>query len=318
MRESAVSTKFRDRSRPRRISAAIRVVGLCLFALYLIRGPIGVDAIVDQLRELRPEIWLLACGCNLVPPLVIALRLKCLLRMTGHEVPYFELAPDSLRAAALNTVALMGTGDLYRVNRLHALGVPLSTGGALAVLDRLFGIAALVAMVLVFQVTGLGRTLDGTRAGIGFALLFLAALLVALAVMRIRIDGWVGERLAPLRDLLSMRPLPWRPLAEATALSFAACAAWIFCVYLLGQGLGLSIPIVAYIEAAPLVALATFLPITIGGVGLREAGYVLLLGSYGVSPSAAISLGVAQYSTFLAIAVLGGLFFAVPARAIAR
>ncbi|MCA9583074.1 MAG: flippase-like domain-containing protein, partial [Myxococcales bacterium] len=54
------------------------------------------------------------------------------------------------------------------------------------------------------------------------------------------------------------------------------------------------------------VTIATLLPITIGGAGVREMGYVLLLGPHGVSQDSAIALGILQYSAFVGIALLGG------------
>jgi hypothetical protein len=68
MGELGVPTTFHERSGAWRIRGAIRVVGLCLFTLYLVRGPTGIEATVDQLRGLPPAIWLLACGSNLIPP----------------------------------------------------------------------------------------------------------------------------------------------------------------------------------------------------------------------------------------------------------
>jgi uncharacterized membrane protein YbhN (UPF0104 family) len=315
MGELGVLTTFHERSGAWRIRGAIRVVGLCLFTLYLVRGPTSIEATVDQLRGLPPAIWLLACGCNLIPPLAIAFRLKCLLRGAHHDVAYLSLARDSLRSTALNTVALMGTGDLYRLNRLRIYGVPLTTGSALAVLDRLFGIGALVAIVVALQAAGLGHTFDEVDSGLGvLALLCFVLLFTGFVALLSRPDGWMCKRLTSFGAIFGARGLSLPLFAAATAISFVACAAWVLCVYFLGQGLGLSIPLLAYFEAAPLVALATFIPITIGGVGLREAGYVLLLGSYGVSPSTCIALGIAQYSTFLGIAALGGLLFGLPDR----
>jgi len=315
MGELGVPVTFHHQPRSWRTRGAIRIVGLCLFVLYLVRGPTGIEATVDQLRGLPPAAWLLACGCNLISPLAIAFRLKCLLRGAHHDVAYLPLARDSLRSTALNTVTLMGTGDLYRLNRMRSYGVPLATASALAVLDRLFGIGALVATVVALQAAGVGRTFDGVTSDLGFlVLLCLGALLTGFAALLIRRDGWMRERLMSFVTLFDARGSSLPLLAATTGTSFIACGAWVLCVYFLGEGLGLSIPLLAYFEAAPLVALATFIPITIGGVGLREAGYILLLGSYGVSPSACIALGIAQYSTFLGIAALGALLFALPDR----
>jgi hypothetical protein len=56
------------------------------------------------------------------------------------------------------------------------------------------------------------------------------------------------------------------------------------------------------------------LPISIGGIGVREAGYALLLGPYGVSPGEAVALGLLQYGGYLVVAAIGGVLLVVERR----
>ncbi|MEM9174827.1 MAG: lysylphosphatidylglycerol synthase transmembrane domain-containing protein [Myxococcota bacterium] len=306
MAEPGAATAFRDGPPARWAPPAIRIAGLACFVLYSFIGPLDVQTTIEALRGLDPGSWLLAFGFNLAPPLLIALRLKGLLADRGYAVGYGVLARDALRSLALNTVAIMGVGDLYRVNRLRVAGVPIGVGGATALVDRLFGIGTLVVLAGLFQAVGLGSAVDG----VGVA---IAAFAVVVAVVFVRFARSADGRLA---SLLRVPPPSGAVFLRSVGLSGLTVVAWIVSVACLGEGLALGVPLAAYFAAAPLVALASFLPITVGGVGLREAGYVLLLAAFGASPEACVALGLAQYSTLLGVASVGGLFFLRPDREI--
>jgi hypothetical protein len=81
---------------------------------------------------------------------------------------------------------------------------------------------------------------------------------------------------------------------------------WVMSVSFLARSLSLGVGFDVLFFVAPLVALATLLPISVGGIGIREAGYALLLAPYGVSAGDAVALGLLQYGTFLVVAGLGG------------
>lgn len=55
----------------------------------------------------------------------------------------------------------------------------------------------------------------------------------------------------------------------------------------------------------PIAGLMAVLPISIGGLGVREVSYVYILGFYGVDKGAAIGLGLLQYSFYVGLSVLG-------------
>jgi hypothetical protein len=56
------------------------------------------------------------------------------------------------------------------------------------------------------------------------------------------------------------------------------------------------------------------LPITVGGLGVREGAFVLFLHPMGVSTNQAIALGVLVYAVNLTVSLLGAPAFAVGTR----
>ena len=75
------------------------------------------------------------------------------------------------------------------------------------------------------------------------------------------------------------------------------------CQWMLAQGLGVDASLWLFLLAVPITNVFASLPVTLGGLGIRETAYLLLLGSAGVSHDDAIALGLLWFAT----AMLGGL-----------
>ena len=63
----------------------------------------------------------------------------------------------------------------------------------------------------------------------------------------------------------------------------------IIVVYLLSRALGLEIDFAAFLIFVPLTSAIAKIPVTFGGLGLREGSYVLLFGYIGVAPSQSVA-----------------------------
>jgi len=77
-------------------------------------------------------------------------------------------------------------------------------------------------------------------------------------------------------------------------------------VWMLGQALGVAASLWAYAAVVPLVTLLTLLPVSVNGVGVREAFLVLLLGPAGVAEAQAVTLGLLWLTMLSAASLLGG------------
>lgn len=100
---------------------------------------------------------------------------------------------------------------------------------------------------------------------------------------------------------------PWRLHLTVVSLSVTRILIWALALYLLAAGLalGLSPATVLWVQAA--TAVMTLLPISIGGLGVREAIYVTLLQPYGVAAVMAVALGLLQFAVSVLNGAVGGL-----------
>jgi hypothetical protein len=92
----------------------------------------------------------------------------------------------------------------------------------------------------------------------------------------------------------------------------AALVSWIvvfFQFFLLALALSITLPFVSFALVLPVVLLVEALPVSVGGLGTREAASVVMLGLLGVGAPAAISFSLAMLLFNLVQAAGGFLLF---------
>jgi uncharacterized membrane protein YbhN (UPF0104 family) len=88
----------------------------------------------------------------------------------------------------------------------------------------------------------------------------------------------------------------------------------VLAAWMAAEALGIDIGLAALFAFFPAVAIAQVLPITFGGLGVREGALVLFLHPFGVTHGQAIALGLLFYAMNLVVSLLGAPTFAVGAR----
>jgi uncharacterized membrane protein YbhN (UPF0104 family) len=80
---------------------------------------------------------------------------------------------------------------------------------------------------------------------------------------------------------------------------------------LLGRALGLEIPLGTYVLASTLVAIVAMAPISINGLGTRDAAYVYFLGLAQVPQEAGLAFALSWLALILVSGAIGGLVFSL-------
>ena len=50
------------------------------------------------------------------------------------------------------------------------------------------------------------------------------------------------------------------------------------------------------------------IPVSVAGLGIREASYAVLLSNYGISPEQAISYSITIFAVFIIVGLVGGIY----------
>ena len=214
-------------------------------------------------------------------------------------------------------------GDVVRVSRLAAETGRSPEAFASVVLERLTGWIVLPALTF----TGLALNPPFRRYGSATALAAGTAVLTLVAlgtVLFIAGHPEVGRRLEDKEG--------WRRFIGAVhtgvdrfrrrpAQSLGVLAAGVgyqlsvmVSVFLLVKALDLPVGFTGVLAFFPAVAILQALPLTIGGLGVREGALYLFLRPMGVAAEQAVALGVLFYGLNLVISLLGAPAFAAGAR----
>jgi hypothetical protein len=85
----------------------------------------------------------------------------------------------------------------------------------------------------------------------------------------------------------------------------------IFIHYVLSIALNWGIPFHAFLCTVPVITIISMLPVSFGGLGVREGAAVLLFSHYGISAASAISLSLLSYSISLIAGAIGGILYPI-------
>jgi uncharacterized membrane protein YbhN (UPF0104 family) len=144
-------------------------------------------------------------------------------------------------------------------------------------------------------------------------------LAVALVLQRTWIERWgrrlgldrVIGRVKILRELYeSLHLYGPGPLLRASAASVVWNVMLILGYYLLGQAVGIDLRLWYYFLLVPIISVLLTLP-SVGGLGVREGGTILLFTQAGASEVQAAALAGAYLLTNWATALIGGILYIV-------
>lgn len=306
----------------KRLGFALRLA-FTLAALWGCLALIELEHLLAALDGLSLAVFLLAAAINalgtiLIPAAITKLALKIeRIALTLRELVAINLAVRfyvlALPRAAATAVrwwrySRAGRGD-------DAL--------ALMIFERVVQLLVLTfaaTLFLALDRARLGET--GLALGVVAALAFLATAGLFAAFLSPAVFGLAQRLLRPFERLLPAFIAPKAAkLAQAIArfrgidrasvlavvgLSLLGFAAFVVSPFLLAQDLGLDVSIYAMAWIRSLVFLLTLIPITVGGIGVREAAFVGFLQLYGVPAAEALAFSFVVLAIQLAIGALGG------------
>ena len=211
-------------------------------------------------------------------------------------------------------------GDVYRVWDVSRRSRTVVGSGAAVVVERVTGIVVLFFFALVASVFRLEMASRIQLVWVALALgaVSLAGLALFLSPLAKRFEprqpaaGLLRRAVAKIFEfraaVLEYRRCP-RPFFRAMAWAFILQVNVIFYFYLIGRALHLDIGFLDYFIFIPIVLLVQILPVTINGLGLREAAYVAIFAFYGVPAGAAVSYSLLDAASRLLLGIAGGLVY---------
>jgi len=297
----------------------LRLIGVFLLGVLLWRLDFKELKRVLQ----RTDWFLLVMAILLNLPMVFLKSLRWQKLMRTQEIRYpivkaYAAYWSSIFVGFLTPGRLGELVKTFHVSR--DCGVSIGLGLASALVDRLFDLYALLTVggIALFSLNA------GQSVSTGLLLIPLMLLLISpLALLlhdtlfeHLRVWGhrvhWLRQFVASESWLSELRSglQQLSPLCLTTAIGMTILAHMVFFgqCYLLAMALRLSTGFLPISYAVALGSLVTLLPISISGLGTREAAIVAYLGTVGVPEEMALSFSILVFATFY---IAGGLMGAI-------
>lgn len=294
------------------LSLALRVGGSAL-ALLILFHFLPLAEVWRTLRRLPPHLWLLLILTYLCAHLVAVTKWRMLVNLAGARLTFHE-AVRCYFSGLFSTLLLPSIvgGDVVRAALAFRIGQSKAAIVLGGLTDRILDFAALVLLAALGVLLAPG-TLPAEARRIfvtgGISLLIVAALITPIIVWfpARRISFALRRRAVRLRRAArSMRAKP-QYVAIALCLGLFAQGSFIWLTSRAADATGLHLLFRAWLFAWPLAKFCAVIPITQGGIGVREAALVVLLVPFGAPPVETAAVGLAWEVVIICGGLIAGL-----------
>lgn len=303
-------------------SVAVRaVLGLLLLGTLL--WLVGPASLVEQLGNVSVGYIALAFAAQAATKVFWAMRWQEILRVGGIDKSLPDLIGLVLVGMFFNNFlpSAMG-GDIVRgYYSSGGKGTAAAAYGAVLV-ERLTGFAALAALcalsLLVAELVGI----DQLSPPLVVSTLLVCAGIMAGCALMFLWTGWSDLLLRVFRDrpkavsvitglgnALQFMRRPGCRIWRVVALSLLVQIAAILFFLWTARAVGIGLSSVSFFIVVPLAVIASMVPISLNGLGLREGAFVGLLQAFGVAATVAGAFAVLARLIDFVVAACGGLVF---------
>lgn len=285
---------------------------LLLVGALLVFG-VDIGQFYQGLATIHPGWLLISIGLFFPAQLLAAYRWHYMLKACGRQQPYSQVLHHHL-LGQLSALFLPGqfSGDLVRMVVISRGQEAKGTLIASVVLDKL---ALLGAVALTALVGGLAAPMWRNNLllhGVSSVMVFgaVAGMYILMAQQPLLLALWNRIRRFPLpaglyrrsEALLSVVQMPGRsfvPLVTGLGLAVLLILVNALGSYTLLLAMQISIGFWDWLVIGAIIIIVQLAPITIGGLGIREGAFSVLLLRYGIRPETATLFSLIGFATMI-------------------
>jgi uncharacterized membrane protein YbhN (UPF0104 family) len=271
-----------------RLFSVVRVVVTLAIVVGLI-VKLSPNDLRDTVTDADPLLMLAAAALMFVVQAMVAVKWLVLVRAREIDLPFLRLARAyCIGNLITNVLPTAVGGDVYRIYRVQREAHARAADVTMTVFyERATGYAAMTCIGAIGAAFYYDHAAIGllALAGGAAAAAVLAYVLPRITFPAVRDDHFIRNILANKRELLAV--------FRMGVFSLAIQALYISTIALAGRALGIDVSWWYWAFATWLVALALLLPITLGGLGVRESSYSALIDNAGGSQAQGAAAGFA-------------------------
>lgn len=303
----------------------VRIVISVSLIVFLIKTQLkDFQSIIGILKSSGKVLLLLSLSTHVFGIWITAVRWKALLSTQKVRLDTGTLTVTVLIGYFFNNFLPTSIGgDVFRTyDASKKANIPLSTSASVIIVERFSGVVSAVtyAVAALF----LGFTAIGNQSVIIPIVIFfvitviLAFLIINPSVFRLDKISNKFKFMLKLRRKLSnvyktlMSFKKYKlVLIKALVFSFLLQFAVILNYYLAARALGIDLTLTAFIFIVPVVSTITMIPISIGGIGIRENSLVFIMVAMGIANEKAFLCSLLILFMLILIGMVGGVAYIV-------
>ncbi|MBP6920899.1 MAG: flippase-like domain-containing protein [Candidatus Omnitrophica bacterium] len=307
----------------KKIGIFILRVGVSILLLVFLFSKVDGAAIWELVRASNIAGIIAAVFIVGVTSLFCFIRWDILLKASGVCVPARTLLKPFGGGLFFNMFLPTSIGgDIVRV---LDLGNHTRKGAHVAstvLLDRLIGYVALDVMVLAACAVGWRYVQDpAVLWSVGIITAILVCILLVLfnstaynflnKLLYSPNAGRIRANLTQAHEQLYVLGKKKRVLSVTLLISLALQLLSSVSAYVICRSLGADIPLIYFFIFVPIIGMISMLPISLGGLGVREAATVYFFAKAGLGRDAAFAMSLIGFSITVLFAAAGGLYYVI-------
>lgn len=308
------------------LTSAVKL-GLSLSILYVLFRQFPLSETLAFMSAMNLPLFVGACLVGTLSIFLSAVRWHGLLKGIGYDYDLWLVSKLTFIGFFFNIYLPGGiAGDIARSfmapttseskqDHVAKIGMTVMT-------DRLLGLLSLALMAAVGLLIGFGPLSQTPVIPVFLGIsLLLGLLTIFLFSNRIKKNittyflsklpgyGRIKDKLTSVNDVLKTYRKNSAILSRACAISLASQTCVIIYFFLLSRALGFQIPLIYLIAYIPIIEAVSALPISQGGIGIRETAAIVLFSTLGLTAPQIMSLTLLSFVLLMIVGSLGGILF---------
>jgi uncharacterized protein (TIRG00374 family) len=303
----------------------LSVIGILLFIFILTR--IDISSLIKIFLNINPLILLCALLVNGIAIIIKSYKWKLIVRTLKKEISLSASIKAFLIGFSFSVLTPAKLGDFIRAFYIRDEECNLGKALSSVVTDRLIDIVMLFSFafigILIFSLIFHIQVLS-------MSLLIVLAIAIAAAVYVVTNKVLLSRLLRPFfnvfipehhkktvseyyHDFFSGLSIFFHDRKTFVLVIIIGILSWIppfVYAYLLALSIGITLDFTFFVIVIPIISLLDLLPISISGIGTRDAALIFLFGLQGISAEAAVAFSLLYlFMSYWLIALVGAFFW---------
>lgn len=270
------------------ILKTILIMAITIAIFYALFAKIDFFSVVDVLRYSSPLYLFLALLLTFSAPLIGAKRWQIILQSMDHDIRYRDCFNLIMGALPLTSVTPSKSGDVIKAYYLKdTISMSKTVGSVLT--ERILDVFSLVLFSLI------GMLFYQRFELAGIALVILVGIIMMFFVSQVDLHfpirkSWNDK----LRNVTLSTKMLMKDKKAFSATMLCSLSIWFLSIVqtvIFFYAVGIKIPLLFTMANIPIAIFIGMMPITLGGMGTRDAAIIFLFSGY-ATPSELLSVGI--------------------------